>query len=69
MRESVTTKAGWRAVVRWVEQPEEREAQTRDRVLAAHWQAREQELEWRTQRYEAWSTRHDGKLVAVQSFS
>ena len=42
--------AGWQAVARWVEQ--EREAQARDRVLAAHRQAQEQELEWRTQRYE-----------------
>ena len=40
MRESVTTKAGWQAVVRWIGQ--EREAQARDRVLAAHRQAREQ---------------------------
>ena len=37
MRESVTTKAGWQAVVRWIGQ--EQEAQARDRVLAAHRQA------------------------------
>ena len=65
MRESVTTKAGWQAVVRWIRQ--EQEAQARDRMLAAHRQAREQELEWKTQRHEAWGTKQDGKLVAVQS--
>ena len=67
MRESVSTKAGWQAVVRWVRQ--EREAQARDRMLAAHRQAREQELEWRAQRHEVWGTKQDGKLMAAQSFA
>ena len=66
MRESVTTKAGWQAVVRWIGQ--EREAQARDRVLAAHRQAREQELEWKVQRHEVWGTKEGGALVAVESF-
>ena len=66
MRESVTTKAGWQAVVRWIRQ--EQEAQARDRMLAAHRQAREQELEWRAQRHEVWGTKQDGKLMAAQSF-
>ena len=51
--------------MRWVRQ--EQEAQGRDRMLAAHRQAREQELEWKTQRHEVWGTKQDGKLVAVQS--
>ena len=67
MRESVTTKARWQAVVRWVRQGQE--AQARDRMLAAHRQAREQELECKTQRHEVWGTKQDGKLVAVQSFA
>ena len=67
MRESATTKAGWQAVVRRIRQ--EQEAQTRDQVLVAHRQAREQEPEWKTQRHEVWGTKKDGKLVAVQSFA
>ena len=61
MWESVTTKAGWQVVVRWIGQ--EREAQARDRVLAAHRQAREEELEWKALRHKAWGTK--SALVAV----
>ena len=65
--DAVTTKAGWQAAVRWIGQ--EREAQARDRVLAAHRQAREKELEWKAQRHEVWGTKKGSALVAVESFA
>ena len=48
---------------------QEQEAQTRDQVLVAHRQAREQEPEWKTQRHEVWGTKQDGELVVAQSFA